>query len=277
MCIVRRARPTPLLLSLLLLLPAAGTFKALLSGGSVQADWYREVLSEGPMPAGPMPSVPELESSSSTAAAEAAAAAAAAEAAAAAAKLATPAVGSASAAAAGSDRAAVTAPLAQADRPLPAAAALSAVEHRSERSQSPVGAAEGWGSGEGPGALVCGATGSMDSVDRSAASGTAGAAAASHSTGSNAVSCPLPLSTAEAVIAATAAAQSAAAAAAAIAPVGLPVCGHAASGFPSLVLWPELLDIKADLARSRHTAVSEKALGGGSCWHALLFFLLQND
>jgi hypothetical protein len=96
----------------------------------------------------------------------------------------------------------------------------------------------------------------MDSVDKSAASGTAGAAAATHSTGSNAVSCPLPLSTAEAVIAATAAAQSAAAAAAAIAPVGLPVCGHAASGFPSLVLWPELLDIKADLARSRHTAVS---------------------
>ncbi len=138
---------------------------------------------------------------------------------------------------------------------LPAAAALSAVELRSERSQSPVGGDEGWGSGEGAPAVGTAATGSVDSMDKSATSGT-GATGTGMSNGSNAVSCPLPLSSAEAVIAATAAAQSAAAAAAAIAPVGLPVCGHAAGGFPSLVLWPELLDIKADLARSRHTAVS---------------------
>ncbi|WIA14830.1 hypothetical protein OEZ85_001549 [Tetradesmus obliquus] len=54
---------------------------------------------------------------------------------------------------------------------------------------------------------------------------------------------------------AAAAAEAAAVSAAAMAPVGLPVSGHACGSFPELVLWPELLDIKDDLARSRHTAV----------------------
>lgn len=198
---------------------AVGTFKALLRGGRVQHDWYAQVLSEGPMP-----SVPEFDSGSSNVAAAAA----------------------------------LTAAQPSDTTPGPelaaAAAGGPAAESEAGRSKSPTGDAL-WESGD---VAAMGATGSCESMDPSTVSGGAGAVAggATLSNGSNVVSCPLPLSTAEAVIAAAAAAQSAAAAAAAIAPVGLPVSGHAAAGFPDLVLWPELLDIKADLARSRHTAVS---------------------
>jgi hypothetical protein len=227
---------------------APGTFKALLRGGRVQAEWYRQVLSEGPMP-----SVPELDSTSSNAAAAAALGAAATPAA--------PAAAEAPAAAVAGERA-VTAPLAQAAQAVPAGTSLSAVplsgggggEGRSKSSGG-----DGWGSGEGGGML-----GSCDSVEPSAVSAS-GTGTASNSC-NNVNSAPLPLSNPEAVMAAAAAASSAAAAAAAIAPVGLPVSGHAAAGFQDLVLWPELLDIKSDLARSRHTAVSDEyAAGPGGC------------
>jgi hypothetical protein len=202
---------------------AVGTFKALLRGGRVQRDWYAQVLSEGPMP-----SVPEFDSSSSNAAAAAALTAA-----------------QPSDTLVGSELAAAAAAAVAAGAP--------AAESEASRSKSPTGDA-GWENGDVP---AMGATGSCESMDPSTVSGAGAAAVGTTlSNGSNVVSCPLPLSTAEAVIAAAAAAQSAAAAAAAIAPVGLPVSGHAAAGFPDLVLWPELLDIKADLARSRHTAVS---------------------
>jgi len=229
---------------------ASGTFKALLRGGRVQQEWYGQVLSEGPMP-----SVPELDSTSSgnfTAAAAAAAAAAATK---------QPTPGASPSAAAGasavSDRAAA-APLTPAEQQQPAAAAAAAALYAAAagdgeaRSKSPA-ANGGWGSGEGQGMAV---TGSCDSIEPSAASATGTGLASVCSASSNAfVNCPLALSSAEAVVAAADAASSAAAAAAAIAPVGLPVSGHATSGYTDLVLWPELLDIKADLARSRHTAV----------------------
>jgi hypothetical protein len=200
-----------------------------------------------------MPSVPELDTSGSNEAA------------------AGPPAATAAAAPAGTP---LTTPLAPVDQQvsLQAAAALSAAaptgQSNAGRSKSPSPIRDtGWGSGE---AQALGGTGSIDSIERSAGSASGAAAAAggtvaisSSSNGGEVVSCPLPLSTAEAVIAAAAAAQSAAAAAAAIAPVGLPVSGHAARGFPDLVLWPELLDIKADLARSRHTAVSAVPPGGG--------------
>jgi hypothetical protein len=234
---------------------APGTFKALLRGGRVQQDWYRQVLSEGPMP-----SVPETDSTSSNTAAAAALDAAT----------------QAAPAAAEGAGGAVTAPLAQAAQAIPASASLSALPlsgggGAEGRSKSSGG--DGWGSGEGTGML--GAAGSCDSMERSAVSATG--AVGTGGTASNSCnivnSAPLPLSTPEAVMAAAAAASSAAAAAAAIAPVGLPVSGHAASGFQDLVLWPELLDIKSDLARSRHTAVSDggaqairpHAAGPGGC------------
>jgi hypothetical protein len=84
------------------------------------------------------------------------------------------------------------------------------------------------------------------------------AAAASGAVGSSSITSacvPLPLGTTAAAAQAVAAAEAAAVSAAAMAPVGLPVSGHACSAFPELVLWPELLDVKDDLARSRHTAV----------------------
>lgn len=288
---------------------AGGTFKALLRGGRVQAEWYSQVLSEGPMP-----SVPELvevpvPAAGATTASTAAATDPSGGGAAAqqggsmtttTTSSCTPAAAASSKPSAAAPEKAVTAPLsshqASAAAAIAAASSLSSavlggaggaaagVESAAAvRSKSP---AAGGGDAAGGGSSVeqCGpqqqggvgqqqlTTGSCDSVEPSALSGTAAATATGFSTTTNALtSCPVPLSSPEAVMAAAAAASSAAAAAAAIAPVGLPVSGHAAVGFTDLVLWPELLDIKADLARSRHTAVSccsscsgSGAIDGGS-------------
>jgi len=40
---------------------AGGTFRALLAGGPLQAEWYSQVLSEGPMPAAQPQGVPTRE------------------------------------------------------------------------------------------------------------------------------------------------------------------------------------------------------------------------
>jgi hypothetical protein len=144
--------------------------------------------------------------------------------------------------------------------------------------------ANGYGSSEGLGQGACvasavipnssgagvqgqqSAAGSLLAGPNSSVSATNPAPAGSNS--STHACLPLPLSTTAAAAQAVAAAEAAAASATAMAPVGLPVSGHACSSCPELVLWPELLDVKDDLARSRHTAVRWSAGTGPCCGRA---------
>jgi hypothetical protein len=244
---------------------ASGTFRALLTGGLLQQQWYAQVLSEGPMPT---PTPPAL------VAATAAAPVAGCSAVSAGATL----VQELDAAQYGCNPAAHS--QSRQDTALGAgqsaaggcsASALTADVASQRCCNVPGQEANGYGSSEGLGQGACVATtaslntSSVAAQGQQAAAGfvsaglsssisaTAPAAAGSNGSGNTCV--PLPLSTTAAAAQAVAAAEAAAASATAMAPVGLPVSGHACGSYPELVLWPELLDVKDDLARSRHTAV----------------------
>lgn len=204
---------------------AAGTFKALLSGGQLQQEWYSQVLSEGPLP------VVQSQQQAGGGA--------------------------------GDDT-----PQQQQQQQGATNTALSAAAAAPQESSCNVG-------NESRDAVytTCRsesepATQISNSLDSS--SGFAAAAAAAPLSGARipktaaAGSSQVPLGTAaaaavapvDAAAAAAAAAATTTAAAGGVVPVGLAVSGHACSAFPELVLWPEMLDVKEDLARSRHTAVS---------------------
>ncbi|KAF8056396.1 MAP3K12 [Scenedesmus sp. PABB004] len=201
------------------LLLAGGTFRALLGGGTLQRQWYGQVLSEGPLPESAAPGADGAEPGAG--------------------------VGGGGAA---------------------------CDEERSFSFSGPTGrtgdssVADALPSSEGP-VNVAGRA-SLDSsagaLEQRGAAALVSCAASTSSSSASAIntSCPLPLGTAAAAVAAAAAASAAAAAGAALAPVGMAVSGHAAPAFPELVLWPELLDVRDDLARSRHTAVYTAEHGG---------------
>lgn len=228
---------------------ASGTFKALLAGGPLQQQWYAQVLNEGPMPAPAPPALPAPSSAGAAVAAELVAAQGQVQ------QEALSSGNQATPAAAHAAGLAGSVHSAGGDQPRSG--------HRGHPSADD---ANGYGSSEGLGQGSCASHAANISSavqgQHTAAvapampySDDASASTASMRSSSTNACVPLPLSTAAAAAQAAAAAEAAAVSAAAMAPVGLPVSGHACGSFPELVLWPELLDIKDDLARSRHTAV----------------------
>lgn len=232
---------------------ATGTFRALVMGGVLQQQWYAEVLSEGPMPPPTTPAAAAAGSDRSNAgeaAAEEPAVQCGFTPAAQDQVNVSPSSGAAALAAAQTSSHAGSLTSAAADTP----------DNRQQCSNPSARGANGYTEGLRQGACLI-STASLGSsmgvhsqhptaVCTSPMHISSVAAAATAVAGNNSgmnTCVPVPLST-------TAAASQAASAT--MAPVGLPVSGHACGTFPELVLWPELLDVKDDLARSRHTVVS---------------------
>jgi hypothetical protein len=242
---------------------ASGTFRALLTGGLLQQQWYAQVLSEGPMPA-PTPLTPVAAAAPADGCSAGAAVVHELNAAQYDCNPAAPSQGQQDTTAAAARAAcAVSALQPAADIPGQRCCHPSAHESNGYGSSEGLGQAACEASAAGPnssGAVAQGqesAAGFMAAGLNSSVSATTQAMTGSNTSSNTCV--PLPLSTTAAAAQAVAAAEAAAAYAAAMAPVGLPVSGHACSSCPELVLWPELLDVKDDLARSRHTAVSWQA------------------
>lgn len=200
---------------------AAGTFRALVCAGPLQQQWYSEILAEGSLPA------------QQEAAAD-----------------------SAAAGSSGLDdnqqqerKSDVSAP-----------AAGQQVQQKqqqqgSDKATKRVARAVSWSPGAGNTDSSCITQGqpalrpsvSLDSLATAAAPAAASVDPEGRALGAGPAGSPKPCAAAEA-----------AKAAAAVAPAGLAASGHACSEFPELVLWPEMLEIKEDLARSRHSVVSKE-------------------